>query len=72
MQPPSRVDAVRNGRVRLLQALSLGVIAQRFSSRPAMSPSKDGPFVTDHVLLAHDPKLDADWWRQAVVYQVYP
>jgi alpha-glucosidase len=28
--------------------------------------------VTDHVLLAADPKLDANWWRQAVVYQVYP
>ena len=37
-----------------------------------MSPSKDGPFVTDHALLATDPKLDADWWRQAVVYQLYP
>ena len=28
--------------------------------------------MTDQVLLAPDPKLDADWWRQAVVYQVYP
>jgi alpha-glucosidase len=28
--------------------------------------------VTDQVLLAPDPKLDANWWRQAVVYQVYP
>ena len=28
--------------------------------------------MTDQVLLASDPKIDADWWRQAVVYQVYP
>ena len=28
--------------------------------------------MTDQVLLAPDPKLDANWWRQAVVYQVYP
>jgi alpha-glucosidase len=28
--------------------------------------------MTDQVLLASDPKLDADWWRQACVYQVYP
>ena len=28
--------------------------------------------MTDQVLLARDPALDATWWRQAVVYQVYP
>jgi alpha-glucosidase len=28
--------------------------------------------MTDQVLLASDPKLDADWWRQACVYQIYP
>ena len=28
--------------------------------------------VTEAVLLADDPKLDADWWRQATVYQIYP
>ena len=28
--------------------------------------------MTDPVLLASDPKLDADWWRQACVYQIYP
>ena len=28
--------------------------------------------VTEAVLLAADPKLDADWWRQAAVYQIYP
>ena len=28
--------------------------------------------MTDYVLLEADPKLDANWWRQAVVYQVYP
>lgn len=28
--------------------------------------------MTDSVLLAPDPKLDANWWRQATVYQIYP
>ena len=28
--------------------------------------------MTDYVLLEADPKLDANWWRQAVVYQIYP
>ncbi len=28
--------------------------------------------MTDQVLLASDHKLDADWWRQACVYQIYP
>jgi alpha-glucosidase len=28
--------------------------------------------VTDQLVLAADGKLAADWWRQAVVYQVYP
>jgi alpha-glucosidase len=28
--------------------------------------------VTDSVLLASDPKLNANWWRQATVYQIYP
>ena len=28
--------------------------------------------MTDQVLLAPDPKLDANWWRQATVYQIYP
>ena len=28
--------------------------------------------MTDQVLLAPDQKLDADWWRQACVYQIYP
>ena len=28
--------------------------------------------MTDQVLLANDPQLDANWWRQATVYQVYP
>ena len=28
--------------------------------------------MTDSVLLSPDLRLDADWWRQAVVYQVYP
>jgi alpha-glucosidase len=28
--------------------------------------------VTDQLVLATDAKLAADWWRQAVVYQVYP
>ncbi|MCW2809966.1 MAG: alpha-amylase [Friedmanniella sp.] len=34
--------------------------------------SKDCVPVTDHALLSTDPQLDALWWRQAVVYQVYP
>ncbi len=34
--------------------------------------SKDCVSVTDHALLSTDPQLDALWWRQAVVYQVYP
>ena len=28
--------------------------------------------MTDPVLLAADRTLDADWWRTAVVYQIYP
>ena len=28
--------------------------------------------VTEQALLATDPTLDANWWRQATVYQVYP
>ncbi len=28
--------------------------------------------MTDQVLLAADPALAADWWRQACVYQIYP
>jgi alpha-glucosidase len=28
--------------------------------------------VTDSVLVAPDPALDANWWRQATVYQIYP
>ena len=28
--------------------------------------------MTDQLVLATDGKLAADWWRQAVVYQVYP
>src|SRR5918998_3112581 len=28
--------------------------------------------MTDQVLLAREPALDADWWRQATVYQIYP
>ncbi len=28
--------------------------------------------VTESVLLADDPTLNAEWWRQAVVYQIYP
>ena len=28
--------------------------------------------MTDQLVLATDAKLAADWWRQAVVYQVYP
>ena len=28
--------------------------------------------MTDQVLLARDPALDATWWRQATVYQIYP
>ena len=28
--------------------------------------------MTDQLTLAVDPRLDANWWRQAVVYQVYP
>jgi len=28
--------------------------------------------VTESVLLADDPKLNANWWRQATVYQIYP
>jgi len=28
--------------------------------------------MTDQVLLARDPALDANWWRQATVYQIYP
>jgi len=28
--------------------------------------------MTDQVLLARDPALDADWWRQGCVYQIYP
>jgi alpha-glucosidase len=28
--------------------------------------------MTDQVLLTSDPKLDADWWRRACVYQIYP
>jgi alpha-glucosidase len=28
--------------------------------------------MTDQVLLTRDPALDADWWRQATVYQIYP
>jgi alpha-glucosidase len=28
--------------------------------------------VTDQLVLAADPALDANWWRQATVYQIYP
>jgi alpha-glucosidase len=28
--------------------------------------------MTDQVLLARDPALDPNWWRQATVYQIYP
>ena len=28
--------------------------------------------MTDQVLFASDRKLDANWWRQACVYQIYP
>ena len=28
--------------------------------------------MTDQLVLAADPTLDADWWRQATVYQIYP
>ena len=28
--------------------------------------------MTESALLSADTRLDADWWRQAVVYQVYP
>ena len=28
--------------------------------------------MTEQVLLSHDPTLDANWWRQATVYQIYP
>ena len=28
--------------------------------------------MTEQVLLSNDPTLDANWWRQADVYQVYP
>ena len=28
--------------------------------------------MTDQVLLAREPALDADWWRQATVCQIYP
>jgi alpha-glucosidase len=28
--------------------------------------------MTDQVLLAREPALDANWWRQATVYQIYP
>ncbi|MGA8996043.1 MAG: glycoside hydrolase family 13 protein [Nocardioidaceae bacterium] len=28
--------------------------------------------MTEQALLATDPTLDANWWRQATVYQVYP
>jgi alpha-glucosidase len=28
--------------------------------------------MTDQVLLTSDPRLGADWWRQACVYQIYP
>ena len=28
--------------------------------------------MTEQLLLAADRKLDADWWRQATVYQIYP
>ena len=28
--------------------------------------------MTQQLTVAADPRLDADWWRQAVVYQVYP
>jgi alpha-glucosidase len=28
--------------------------------------------MTESALLSPDTRLDADWWRQAVVYQVYP
>jgi alpha-glucosidase len=28
--------------------------------------------VTDQLVIAADPTLDANWWRQATVYQIYP
>ena len=28
--------------------------------------------MTEQVLLSNDPTLDANWWRQATVYQIYP
>ena len=28
--------------------------------------------MTEQLLLAADRPLDADWWRQATVYQIYP
>src|SRR5690242_4719406 len=32
----------------------------------------EDPLMTDSALLSPDTRLDADWWRRAVVYQVYP
>ena len=56
---------------RLVQALSF-LASSAFPH--TLHPFHEGLFaaMTDQVLLAPDPKLDADWWRQACVYQIYP
>jgi Alpha amylase, catalytic domain len=53
-----------------LQALSFGVESGGFLTNSF--PFEGCCPVTDQLLLSAEPQLDADWWRQAVVYQVYP
>jgi alpha-glucosidase len=38
----------------------------------ALSLDNQGLLVTDQLLAATDAALDANWWRQATVYQIYP
>ena len=40
--------------------------------RPSPATPGEAPAMSDQLLLAADRTLDADWWRQACVYQVYP
>ena len=45
---------------------------KRWHNGATCRPPSEGPIVTDLTVLSTDSTTDATWWRQAVVYQVYP
>ena len=45
---------------------------QTWPRRPCTHTLESNPPMTEQVLLATDRTLDANWWRQASVYQIYP